>query len=126
MARFFWVCLAGAVGTGVRYLVGLGAGRALGTTFPWGTLIVNVVGCFLMAIVAYAGARMVISPGLRVTLATGFMGGLTTYSAFNMETLTAMQERSWSLGALNVGVTLVGCMAAGVAGLTLARAILGN
>lgn len=126
MARLFWVCLAGGVGTGLRYLVGLAAGRTLGTTFPWGTLIVNVGGCFLMSFVAYAGAKMVISPNLRLTLATGFMGGLTTYSAFNWETLDLLGNRAVGVGLLNMGVTLVGCMVAGVIGLALARAMLGS
>jgi CrcB protein len=126
MGRFLWVCLAGAVGTGVRYLVGILAPRALGTAFPWATLIVNVVGCFLMSMVAYAGAKLVISPVLRLTLATGFMGGLTTYSAFNWETLAYLQGGAYAVGLLNVGATLACCMASGALGLALARALLGG
>jgi CrcB protein len=126
MSRLMWVCLAGAIGTGIRYLVGLGAGRVLGATFPWGTLTVNVIGCFLMSIVAYAGARVVISPDARLILATGFMGGLTTYSAFNWETLAFVRQGEWAMGLISVGVTLFGCMAAGVLGLALARAMLGG
>jgi fluoride exporter len=126
MARFFWVCLAGAVGTGVRYLASLAAGRALGAGFPWGTLAVNLVGCFLMSVVAFAGAKLVISPAARLALATGFLGGLTTYSAFNYETLSFVRDGAWAMGLLNVAVTLVGCAAAGVLGLALARAVFGG
>jgi CrcB protein len=126
MSRLLWVCLAGALGTGIRYLVGLAAERAFGAAFPWGTLLVNLVGCFLMSVVAYAGARLVISPSTRLTLATGFLGGLTTYSAFNWETLARVREGNWGAGLLNVGVTLVGCMTAGVLGLAVARSILGG
>jgi fluoride exporter len=126
MLRLLWVCLAGAMGTAVRYLVGLAAGRLLGAAFPWGTLAVNLVGSFLMSIVAYAGARLVISPGARVILATGFMGGLTTYSAFNWETLALVRDGAWTTGLLSVGATLVGCMGAGVLGLALARAMFGG
>jgi CrcB protein len=126
MARFFWVCLAGAVGTGVRYLVGLAAGRALGAGFPWGTIAVNMVGCFLMSVVASAGAKVVIAPEIRLMLAVGFLGGLTTYSAFNWETLAFVNHGAWGMGLLNVAVTLVGCAAAGVLGLALARAVLGG
>jgi fluoride exporter len=126
MARLMWVCLAGAIGTGIRYLVGLGAARVLGATFPWGTLAVNVIGCFLMSIVAYAGARVVISPDARLILATGFMGGLTTYSAFNWETLAFVRQGAWGMGLISAGVTLFGCMAAGVLGLALARGMLGG
>jgi CrcB protein len=126
MARFFWVCLAGAAGTGVRYLAGLAAGRALGAGFPWGTLAVNLVGCFLMSVVAFAGAKLVISPGVRLTLATGFLGGLTTYSAFNYESLAFVRDGAWAMGMLNVAVTLVGCAAAAVLGLAVARAMFGG
>jgi CrcB protein len=126
MARLLWVCLAGALGTGVRYLTALAAARLFGTTFPWGTLVVNVVGCFLMSIVAYAGAKHLVSPGMRTVLATGFMGGLTTYSAFNWDTLAYAQDRAWGTGFLNLGATLVACMVAGVLGLVCARAWLGG
>jgi CrcB protein len=112
------------MGTGVRYLVWLLAGRLFGTQFPWGTLIVNVVGCFLMSIVAYAGAKAVLSPDLRLTLATGFLGGLTTYSAFNWDTLALVQSGP-GLGLVNLAVTLVGCLASGALGLALAHAMIG-
>ena len=125
MTRFLWVCLAGAAGTGLRYLVGVAAGRAFGLAFPWGTLAVNVVGCFLMSIVAYAGGKLVITPEVRLTLATGFLGGLTTYSAFNWETLAFVRAGTWAMALVHTGVTLFGCLGAGVAGLALAKAIMG-
>jgi fluoride exporter len=124
MARFLWVCLAGAIGTGARYLVGIFAARALGAGFPWGTLIVNVVGCFFMSIVAYAGAKAALSPDLRVVLATGFLGGLTTYSAFNWDTILLVQNGP-GLGLVNLAVTLFGCLASGALGLALAHAMVG-
>jgi CrcB protein len=126
MGRFFWICLAGALGTGVRYLVGIWAGRALGASFPYGTFIVNVVGSFLIgAIMHVALTTDMISPTLRLTLTTGFMGGLTTYSTFNYETLKYFEERAWGAGLTNVGVTLFGCLGAGVLGLAVARRLAG-
>jgi CrcB protein len=125
MARFLWVCFAGAIGTGLRYIVGLAARRVLGSAFPWGTLAVNVIGCFLFSVVAYAGAKRLISPGTWVTLATGFLGGLTTYSAFNGETLAFAREGAWAMGLFNALGTFAGCVAAGLLGLALARAMLG-
>jgi CrcB protein len=126
MALLLKVCLAGAIGTGIRYLVGLAAIRLFGATFPWGTLAVNVVGCFFMSIVAYAAARLVISSDTRLVLGAGFMGGLTTYSAFNWETLAFLRDGAWSTGLINVAVTLAACLAAGMVGLALARAVLGS
>lgn len=125
MNRILLIVLAGALGTMARYLVGVWAGRTLGASFPYGTFIVNVVGCFLIAIIAYAASLEVISPALRLTLATGFCGGLTTYSSFNLETTQLLQSRAFYVGCLNVGVTLFACFAAGLLGLALARRVFG-
>jgi fluoride exporter len=126
MTRFLLICLAGAFGTGTRYAVGLWAGRALGTAFPYGTLIVNVLGCFLIAAISHVAlSTTLISPTLRLTLTTGFMGGLTTYSSFNLETTRLLQDRAWWAGVANFGATVAGCFVAGLLGLTLARRIVG-
>jgi CrcB protein len=127
LLRLLLVCLAGAIGSGTRYLVSLGAGKLFGATFPWGTLIVNVVGCFLIAGVAHASIVKTsgISDLMRLTLMTGFMGGLTTYSAFNLETTTLLRDGSYGLAATNLSVTVVGCFVAGMLGLAAARAIFG-
>jgi CrcB protein len=125
LSRLAWVCLAGALGTGVRYLVALLAVNLVGSHFPWGTLGVNVVGCFFMSIVAYAGSKAAISPALRVVLATGFMGGLTTYSAYNWDTLAFFRDGAWTLGTINVVATFAGCLVAGVAGLAVGRCLFG-
>lgn len=126
MVKFLMVCLAGAIGTGLRYGVGLWAGRAIGAGFPYGTLIVNVLGCFVIAAVAHVAiATTLISDTLRVTLMTGFVGGLTTYSAFNLETTRLLQERAWMLGLLNLFLTLFVCFGAGLLGFAVARRLVG-
>ena len=126
MTRVLLIALAGALGTLTRYFVGLGAGKVLGTAFPYGTLIVNVAGCFLIAAVAHvATATTSISPTARLAIMTGFMGGLTTYSSFNLETTKLLQEGDWAAGLLNVGVTLVLCFAAGLLGVVAARRLVG-
>jgi fluoride exporter len=92
MERFFWICFAGALGTGTRYLVGLWAGARFGTSFPYGTLIVNVTGCFLIGAVMQTATSVAdFPPNLRLALTTGFMGGLTTYSSFGYETAKLAQ-----------------------------------
>ncbi len=122
--RFVLICLGGAIGTGARYLTSIWALAAFGAAFPFGTLIVNGVGSFLIAfIVEMAGMTKVISPDVRLMLTAGVMGGFTTYSAFNFETTSFLRMGSWGTAALNVGVTLVGCLAAGFAGVALARMI---
>lgn len=124
MARFLWICLGGAAGTGVRYLVGLGATRAFGSTFPWGTLIVNVLGCFLMAAIMYVATTVAsFPPNVRFALTTGFMGGLTTYSSFNYETTRFFEDRAFGSALLYVGMTLVLCFVAGLLGIVVGQRV---
>lgn len=116
MTRFLLVCLGGAIGSGARYLVAL---STVGTVFPFGTLIVNVVGSFAIAMVM----ELVAPSDLRFFLATGILGGFTTYSAFNQETMEMMRNGGWGMAMLNVVVTVAGCMAAGFVGVMVARMV---
>ena len=126
MERFFWICLAGAAGTGARYLVGSWAAARFGSAFPYGTLIVNVAGCFLMALVMHlALTTAAFPPNVRFGLATGFIGGLTTYSSFNYETTKLLRDGAWAAASLNFGLTTVACFTAGLLGLLLAQRVLG-
>src|SRR5262245_45608072 len=110
MSRFLWICLGGAVGTGARYLIALGAPRVLGTAFPYGTLFVNVVGSFLLGALMHLGlATSLMSPTLRLVLTTGVMGGFTTYSTFNYETTEYLRQGAYGLAGLNVVATLGLC-----------------
>lgn len=127
MVRVVLIGFAGALGTLARYFIGLWAGRTLGAGLPYGTLIVNLVGCFLIAVVMHlATSTTSISPTLRLTLTTGFMGGLTTYSSFNFETTRLFQNRAWDAGLVNLALTVGGCFAAGLTGLAVARKLVGN
>lgn len=127
MTRVLLIALAGALGTVSRYGVGIWAGKTFGTDFPFGTLIVNVLGCFLIAaITQVAISTELISPTARLTLTTGFMGGLTTYSSFNLETTQFFQSRAWYAGFVNFGVTVGACFVAGLLGLALARRVFGS
>ena len=127
MLRFFWICLGGAAGTGARYAVSGWMLAILGTSFPYGTLAVNVIGSFLLgAIMQAALVTGGIAPTVRLALTTGFLGGFTTYSTFNYETLRYFQESAWLYGFVNIAVTVVSCLFAGIAGLWLARAAFGG
>ena len=127
MDRLLWICLAGAIGTGSRYLVSVWAARTFGLGFPWGTLIVNIAGCFLMGVVMHVALHSAsMSPTVRLALTSGFLGGLTTYSSFNYETTKLFQD-GMTMGAVaNFGGTLVGCFVAGLLGLAAARALVGG
>jgi fluoride exporter len=121
MERFLLVCGAGGLGSGARYLISEWLklkGHPL-----WGTLIVNMVGSFLIALVGGLTLSKMMSEKVSLTLTTGFMGGFTTYSAFNYQTTDLATNGQTGRAALNVIVTLVGCFAAGLAGMWLARRI---
>ena len=126
MERFLWICFAGALGTGARYLIGLWAGQRLGTAFPYGTFIVNLTGCFLIAVILQTALNMAsFSPTLRLALTTGFMGGLTTYSSFAYETTRLAQDGSLGAACLNFGITTVACFGAVLLGLAVAQRLTG-
>jgi CrcB protein len=127
MDRLAWVVVGSALGGGARYLLSLGVLRLFGASFPYGTLAVNVLGSFLIGLIMHVGIETtLISPAARIFLTTGVLGGLTTYSTFNYETLRLAAEGDWHLAAANVSVTVVACLAAGALGLASGRAIVGS
>ncbi len=126
MIPFLWVCVGGALGSGARYLVSTWAAAAFGAAFPFGTLIVNVAGSFLIAfIMRLALATELVPPLVRLFLTTGILGGFTTYSTFNYETLRLLDEGSFSTAAANLALTVGGCLVAGLAGLKVGGAVSG-
>lgn len=125
MARFLWICLGGAIGTGARYLLSGWLLRITGSGFPYGTLAVNVIGSFLLGVLMEAALATDFPPTLRLALTTGVMGGFTTYSTFNYETLQLFQDEAWLLGFANLGITVIACLVAGVLGLAAGRLIAG-
>lgn len=127
MIRFFLICLGGAIGTGARYLIALWAASAFGSAFPVGTMLVNVIGSLLLGFIMHFGtATELLSPGVRLALTTGVLGGFTTYSTFNYETTSFFRGGAWLYGSLNVIVTVFACLAAGLLGLGLARLVVGR
>jgi len=127
MERLGWVCLGSAIGGGLRYLVAQAAALLLGVAFPYGTLFVNVVGSFLISLIMHVGLSTdSISPTARLFLTTGVMGGLTTYSAFNYETLGFLREGAVGIALLNLVATLLLCLLAGVLGFAVGRAWVGG
>jgi fluoride exporter len=121
------VALGGAAGSVARFLVATWAARALGTAFPYGTMIVNVVGSFLIGFIMHVSlTTTLISPTLRLALTTGVMGGFTTYSTFNYETMSLLEQGAFALAGLNLGGTVVGCLIGGLLGLIGGRLLVGG
>ena len=119
------VCAGSALGGGARYLVSLWVAARGWTAFPWATLIVNIVGCFLIMLIATIAAATTLSTNLRLFLTTGIMGGLTTYSAFDLETTRLFQDGAPVRALLYVGATLGICFVAGLLGIVVARLLVG-
>lgn len=121
MTHLMLVALGGAIGASGRYLVSVATVRFLGVGFPWGTLVVNVVGSFLMGVlIAYFAKRTGIAQEWRVLLATGVLGGFTTFSAFSLDAVFLWERGAhfssigyvfgsvlFSILALFVGLVLV-------------------
>lgn len=127
MDRLVWVILGSALGGGARYLLSLGALRLFGPSFPYGTLAVNVLGSFLIGLVMHVGLETtLLSPSARIFLTTGVLGGLTTYSTFNYETLSLAADGDWQLAIANLAITVVACLVAGALGLASGRALVGS
>jgi CrcB protein len=118
------VCLGGALGSGARYGVSTWAARALGS-FSQGTLLVNVSGSFLLALLMGVAATRGLSPEARLFLGGGILGGYTTYSSFNYEALVLADGGSPARAVGYVALTVVGCLVAGLAGLVAGRALAG-
>lgn len=126
MERLLWICLAGAVGTGARYLVAVWAAQRFGSVFPYGTLIVNLAGCFALSALMHAATTLAWAPAVRSAIAIGFLGGLTTYSSFNYETTRLVEAGSYGAAAANAAATVLGAFAAGWLGLVCAKHLLGR
>jgi len=116
-----WVMIAGGAGSGARYLIGRWAAVYMGADFPYGTLIVNLTGCFALGVVAHLASSMSWNPDLRAAIAAGFLGGFTTYSSFNHDTVALFAGGATGAALLNIGITLGGGMLAGWLGLVAAR-----
>ena len=126
MERFLLICLGGAIGTGLRYATATVALRWLGGDFPYGTLIVNIVGSFLIGLIQEVGLTSpLISDTTRVFLTIGIMGGLTTYSSFSYDTLRLAQLGAWWQAWLNVLLTTALCLGVCVLGVAAGRALVG-
>jgi len=134
MNHFLIVAAGGAIGAGLRHLVGLGALRFLGSAFPAGTMTVNIAGSFLMgALVAWLALKADIAgwPGMvfgsgqnmRLFLATGLLGGFTTFSAFSLDALLLWERGETTMAAFYVVGSVVLSLAGLFAGLAFVRAL---
>jgi CrcB protein len=118
-----WVFIGGGIGSIGRYWLAEGFARLVGGIFPWGTLVVNVSGCFLIGFfIAFTGVggRLPVSSDVRLLVAVGICGGYTTFSAFSLQTLVLAQGGHVGRAAAYVAASVVLCLLAVLAGHLLA------
>jgi len=126
MASYIWVALGGAIGTAGRYWLSGVVARSIGETFPWGTLLINVTGSFIIGFFAALtgpDGRLFVGSTARQFVMTGICGGYTTFSSFSLQTLNLMSNGEWFRAGGNIGLSFVLCLIAVWAGATLAGSI---
>jgi CrcB protein len=125
MMQAILVFLGGGLGAVARWVFGLAAARWLGTAWPWGTLGVNILGSFAMGLVMASllrgGAMNAGAENWRLFLATGILGGFTTFSAFSLESARMIETGQWGQAGLYGLTSVVVSIAALFAGMALGR-----
>jgi fluoride exporter len=108
MQKTIFIALAGLAGTLLRYWLSGFVARQYGETFPWGTMAVNVIGCFLAGAVFYlTEERFLVSPAVRSVILIGFLGGFTTFSSYGLQTFTLLRDGELGLATLNIAASNV-------------------
>lgn len=124
MNHILIVALGGGIGAGLRHLTGLAMLRLIGPGFPWGTFTVNIVGSFVMGLFIEMLARRSGAPAeLRLFVATGVLGGYTTFSAFSLDTAVLYERGALLPAFLYVAASVILAIAALFAGLAIGRNI---
>lgn len=126
MGGAVWVTLGTALGGMARYWASGWIARRFGETFPWGTLIVNATGSFLIGLVANLSSADAVNFGgasMRLFLMTGFCGGYTTFSSFSLQTLNLVRDAEWWAAAGNVLSSVALCLAAAYLGLLVGAVV---
>ncbi|MBW2219164.1 MAG: fluoride efflux transporter CrcB [Deltaproteobacteria bacterium] len=117
--------VGGGMGAVCRYSISLLAVKYLGTRFPWGTLFANLVGCFLIGIIfALIDRTRFLSPLMRLFFMTGFLGALTTFSTYALETVQAVRTGSNFTAVINFTLNNIGCIVLVLAGMWIMQYIL--
>ena len=123
MQSLLWISLGAVGGANLRYWIGRWSSRLCGTSFPFGTLFINVTGSFLLGLfLVWTSERVLADPKWRLLFAIGFCGSYTTFSSYAFETMAYFEQGNWALFAWNIVANNLICLAAVLAGAAVARA----
>jgi CrcB protein len=123
------VMVGGAIGSALRYVMSTWISEATHSTFPWGTLVVNVIGSFVIGLftgLTGPDGPLLVSPVARAFVTIGILGGFTTFSSFSLQTMLLVQDGQWFSAVGNILSSVVLCLVAAGAGIAVAGMLPGR
>lgn len=126
MKAYLAIMAGGALGSALRYALSMNIDSVAKHVFPWGTLTVNIIGCFVIGLfttLTGPDSNFVVSPTTRLFVVIGILGGFTTFSSFSMQTINLLRDKEWMWAGGNVALSLVLCLFGTACGVFLANAI---
>lgn len=124
MLDFLAISLGAIIGANARFLISRYTAKILGPVFPYGTLLINVSGSFVVGFfVIWTSERVLVDPRWRLLVVVGFCGGFTTFSSYAFETIAYFEQGQWLLMVTNILANNLLCLAAALAGMSLARVL---
>lgn len=121
---FLAISVAAILGANLRYVISRLAAKEFGPVFPYGTLIINIVGSFIVGLfVIWTTERVLVDPRWRLLVVVGFCGSFTTFSSYAFESMSFFEQGQWGLMLANIFANNLLCLAAAVAGMAVARAL---
>ena len=124
MKDFLAISVAAIVGANLRYLISRFAAQEFGPVFPYGTLVINIVGSFIVGFfVIWTTERVLVYPRWRLLVVVGFCGSFTTFSGYAYETMSYFEQGQWGLMLANIFSNNLLCLGGALAGMAMARAI---
>jgi len=122
--NYVWIALGAIAGATARYALSGYLARAISSSFPYGTLVINVTGSVVLGFfLVLAGERMLLDPRWRMLIAIGFCGSYTTFSSYAFESFAAMESGQWALMAINIVANNALCLGAVAVGAAIARGL---
>jgi CrcB protein len=121
---FLAISVAAILGANLRYVLSRVAAREFGPVFPYGTLLINILGSFIVGLfVIWTTERVLLDPRWRLLVVVGFCGSFTTFSSYAFESISYFEQGQWALMLANVLGNNLLCLVAALAGMALARAL---
>ncbi len=122
--NYLWIALGAIVGASARYFLSGFVARSVSAAFPYGTLLINLTGSFVLGFfVIYSTERVLLDPRWRLLVAVGFCGSYTTFSSYAFESFAHMEQGQWLLMGINILLSNALCLVAVLAGAALARGL---